>query len=180
MRRKAIFLFLIFLFFACFYYYKHQTNQKEIAQSTMKLTSPVFKNQTLIPARYTCDGENINPPLLISQVPDSAQSLVLIVDDPDAPVGDWVHWLVWNIPAETKEIREGEKIEGAVEGFNDFHQQAYGGPCPPGGTHHYHFKLYALDQLLNLPATASKEELLKAMSGHIIDRDVLVGLYQRQ
>jgi len=181
MGRKAIVLFLIFLPFAFLYYYKHQINQKEkITQSTMKLTSPAFKNQSFIPSRYTCDGENINPPLLIDQVPNSAQSFVLIVDDPDAPGGNWVHWLVWNIPPKAREIKEGKKIKGALEGFNDFHQKGYGGPCPPSGIHHYQFKIYALDQLLDLPPTTSKEELLKATSGHIIDQDMLVGLYQRQ
>ncbi|MBU0667884.1 YbhB/YbcL family Raf kinase inhibitor-like protein [Patescibacteria group bacterium] len=144
----------------------------------MKLTSPAFENNQSIPVKYTCDGEDLSPPLKIAEVPAEAKSLVLIVDDPDAPVGDWVHWTVLNIPPQTAEIAEGKAPEG-LEGKTDFGTPGYGGPCPPGGTHRYFFKLYALDTKLNLPASAKKADIEKAMEDHIITRTELVGLYKR-
>jgi len=145
----------------------------------MKLTSPVFENNQYIPSKYTCDGEDINPPLEISEVPENARSLVLIVDDPDAPAGDWVHWTVWNISPETTNIAENSVPAGAVQGMTDFGQAGWGGPCPPSGTHHYQFKLYALDTQLDLDSSTKKSDLEKAMQGHILDQAMLVGLYQR-
>ncbi|MCJ7804181.1 YbhB/YbcL family Raf kinase inhibitor-like protein [Patescibacteria group bacterium] len=133
----------------------------------------------MIPQKYTCDGENINPPLQITDVPSSAQSLVLIVDDPDAPSGDWVHWLVWNINPETKLITENESPKEAIQGTNDFGKQNYGGPCPPSGTHRYQFKIYALDTILNLSSSSRKKDLETAMENHILDKGILIGLYQR-
>jgi len=103
----------------------------------------------------------------------------LIVDDPDAPSGDWVHWLVWNINPETKLIAENESLQGATQGTNDFDKQNYGGPCPPSGIHHYQFKIYGLDTTLNLPSSSRKKDLEKAMANHILDKDMLIGLYQR-
>lgn len=155
-----------------------QTINKSITQTTMKLTSPAFENNQSIPVKYTCDGEDLSPPLKIAEVPAEAKSLVLIVDDPDAPVGDWVHWTVLNIPPQTAEIAEGKAPEG-LEGKTDFGTPGYGGPCPPGGTHRYFFKLYALDTKLNLPASAKKADIEKAMEDHIITRTELVGLYKR-
>ena len=145
----------------------------------MKIASSAFENKQMIPQKYTCDGENINPPLQITEVPSNTQSLVLIVDDPDAPSGDWVHWLVWNINPETKLITENESPQGAIQGTNDFGKQNYGGPCPPSGIHHYQFKIYALDTTLNLPSSSRKKDLEKAMANHILDKDMLIGLYQR-
>ena len=145
----------------------------------MKIASSAFENKQMIPQKYTCDGENINPPLQITEVPSNTQSLVLIVDDPDAPSGDWVHWLVWNINPETKLITENESPQGAIQGTNDFGKQNYGGPCPPSGIHHYQFKIYALDTTLNLPSSSRKKGLEKAMANHILDKDMLIGLYQR-
>ena len=145
----------------------------------MKIASSAFENKQMIPQKYTCDGENINPPLQITEVPSNTQSLVLIVDDPDAPSGDWVHWLVWNINSETKLITENESPQGAIQGTNDFGKQNYGGPCPPSGIHHYQFKIYALDTTLNLPSSSRKKDLEKAMANHILDKDMLIGLYQR-
>ena len=145
----------------------------------MKITSPAFADKQMIPQKYTCDGENINPPLQITEVPSNTQSLVLIVDDPDAPSGDWVHWLVWNINPETKLITENESPQGAIQGTNDFGKQNYGGPCPPSGIHHYQFKIYALDTTLNLPSSSRKKGLETAMANHILDKDMLIGLYQR-
>ena len=145
----------------------------------MKIESPVFKNNELIPTKYTCQGEDINPPLKISAVPQSTKSLALIIDDPDAPVGTWVHWLLWNIPPETAEIGENSVPPGATEGQTDFGQPGYGGPCPPSGTHRYFFKLYALDTELSLAAGASKKELEAALRGHILEQAELIGLYKK-
>jgi len=145
----------------------------------MKIISSVFEDKQMIPPKYTCDGENINPPLQISDIPTETQSLALIVDDPDVPSGDWIHWLVWNINPETKIISENELPQGAIQGTNDFNKQNYGGPCPPSGIHHYQFKIYALDTLLNLPSSSRKKDLEKAMENHILDKALIVGLYQR-
>ncbi len=145
----------------------------------MQLTS-VFENNQLIPSKFTCDGENVNPELNITGVPKEAKGLSLIVDDPDAPSGDFVHWVMWNIGAETTQIKENTNPAGAVVGKNDFGNNGYGGPCPPEGIHRYQFKVYALDVKLDLPASAGKQELLAAMNGHILDQTVLVGNYGRR
>ena len=145
----------------------------------MKIISSTFENNQMIPKKYTCDGENINPPLQIIDIPEGTKSSILIVDDPDAPSGDWVHWLVWNINPETKLIAENESPKGAVQGINDFGRQNYDGPCPPSGIHHYQFKIYALDTILNLPSNSRKKDLEKTIEGHLLDKDVLIGLYQR-
>lgn len=145
-------------------------------EASMKLTSTAFTGE--IPPVYTCDGQNINPPLSISEVPAEAQSLVLIVDDPDAPRGDWVHWLVWNISPATTEISENS-VPG-TEGTTDFGEIGWGGPCPPSGVHRYFFKLYALDTSLDLPTSTTKADLLAAMEGHILVTNELIGTYQRQ
>lgn len=147
--------------------------------STMTLSSFAFKHNELIPKKYTCDGDDISPPLAISGVPAHAKSLALIVDDPDAPAKTWVHWTVWNITPQTTEISENSAPIGAFEGITDFGKPGYGGPCPPSGTHRYFFKLYALDILLTLPQTARKADLEKAMQGHILDTAELIGLYKR-
>lgn len=145
----------------------------------MKLTSPAFENKKTIPSKYTCDDKNLSPPLLISEVPENAQSLALIMDDPDAPMGTWVHWVIWNIDPKTTELKEGEK-QNAKEGITDFKRSGYGGPCPPSGTHRYFFKLYALNTKLDLPETTTKKELEKAMKGHIIEKTELIGTYKRK
>ncbi len=145
----------------------------------MKITSPAFADKQMIPQKYTCDGENINPPLQISNIPTEAQSLALIVDDPDAPSGDWVHWLVWNINPKTQSVAENEIPEKAIQGINDFNKQNYGGPCPPSGIHRYQFKIYVLDTILNLPSSLRKKDLEKAMENHILDKAILIGLYKR-
>lgn len=151
-----------------------------ITNTSMKLSSPVFSNNDNIPSKYTCDGEDVSPPLLIAEVPTTAKSLALIVDDPDAPAGDWVHWTVWNIKSDTTEIKEDTPPQGATEGYTDFGKPGWGGPCPPSGVHHYQFKLYALDAVLDLPATSRKADLEKAMAAHTVDSTVLVGLYRRK
>jgi len=145
----------------------------------MQISSPAFQNNQNIPPKYTCDGDDINPPLTLAGIPSGTRSLALIVDDPDAPPGDWVHWLVWNIKPDTTSIAENSVPVGAVEGTTDFGRPDWGGPCPPSGIHHYQFKLYALDTELALPSSTKKAELEQAMQGHILDQTVLIGLYQR-
>jgi hypothetical protein len=153
-------------------------NLEFISKGTMKITS-VFEN-TEMPDKYTCNGENINPPLDIAEVPEGTKSLVLIVDDPDAPAGTWVHWVVWNIKPDTVRVEEGSVPENAVQGTNDFKKTEYVGPCPPSGTHRYFFKIYALDTELQLEQEATKSEVEAAMQGHILSQEKLVGLYSKK
>ena len=145
----------------------------------MKLISLAFSDKGNIPAKYTCDGVNISSPLTINEAPTDAKSLVLIVDDPDAPGGDWVHWTVFNIDPATTEIAEGAVPSGGVEGMTDFGKSGWGGPCPPSGVHHYQFKLYVLDTKLTLGTSAKKQDIEEAMQEHILGQTLLVGLYQR-
>jgi Raf kinase inhibitor-like YbhB/YbcL family protein len=146
----------------------------------LKIASPAFVNNGFIPSRYSCDGNNINPPLEIDNVPAEAKSLALIVDDPDAPVGMWVHWVVWNIDPTTKEIAEDNVPRTAVQGKNDWKRNSYGGPCPPSGVHRYFFKLYALDTRFNLGTGTTKNDLEKAMHVHILAKAELIGLYKKR
>ncbi len=146
----------------------------------MKISSPAFRNNTAIPRSYTCDGNDANPPIVVDNVPSSAKSLALIVDDPDAPRGTWVHWVLWNIDPATRTIPENSIPRGAREGMNDFRKQHYGGPCPPSGTHRYFFKLYALDTTLDLAKTTTAKGLESAIQNHILAQDTMVGLYSRQ
>lgn len=150
-----------------------------ISEWPMKFSSPAFQNNGPIPTVYTCDGENKNPPLEFGDIPPETKSLVLIVDDPDAPSGDWVHWTLWNIPPETAHIEEKSVPAGAVEGATDFDKPGYGGPCPPSGVHRYQFKLYALDTVLELPPSAGKRAIENTMNGHVLAHTRLIGLYQR-
>lgn len=154
-------------------------NSDNFKNLNMKLTSSAFENNKYIPSKYTCDGEDKNPLLFVSGAPKEAKSLVLIVDDPDAPSGDWVHWTVFNIPPDIKEISEDSVPQGAILGRTDFAKSGYGGPCPHSGIHHYQFKIYALNAILNLDASAGKKEIEKAMEGLILAQDLLVGLYKR-
>ncbi|RMH97449.1 MAG: YbhB/YbcL family Raf kinase inhibitor-like protein [Calditrichaeota bacterium] len=152
---------------------------------SITLKSSAFEDGGMIPAKYTCDGENVSPPLTWEGVPDEAKTLALICDDPDAPMKTWVHWVVFNIPTSVKELPENTPAirtlaNGARQGINDFRRIGYGGPCPPGGTHRYFFKIYALDTELNLEPGATKEDLLKAMEGHILAEGQLMGKYSRQ
>ncbi len=146
----------------------------------MTISSAAFENNTTIPAKYTCDGENINPPLTFSNIPKEAKSLVLIVEDPDAPAKTWLHWTLWNINPATTQIPPDTTPEGAVAGETDFGTTGYGGPCPPSGKHRYIFKLFALDAMLTLNTGASLNELEKEIKNRVLAETVLVGLYQRQ
>ena len=142
----------------------------------MKLTSPAFGHNQMVPKKYTCQGEDVSPPLMIEGIPEGTKSLALIVDDPDAPMGTWVHWVVFDIPM-TANIAENS-IPGK-QGWNDFGKRDYGGPCPPSGTHRYFHKIYALDTVLNLQEGIKKRALEKAMAGHILDKAELIGLYKK-
>ena len=143
----------------------------------MKIASSAFQNGAEIPSKYSRDGGNANPPLHIEGTPSNTKSLVLIVDDPDAPVGSFTHWVVWNIDPTTKEIPEKSKPQGAVEGTNDYPMVGYGGPQPPSGTHYYYFKIFALDKVLDLRVGAKRRELEKEMEGHVIAQAELMGRY---
>lgn len=146
----------------------------------MQLTSNAFSHNESIPQKFSCDGQDINPPLGIDGVPENAASLVLIVDDPDAPMPkSFVHWTVWNVAPETIEIPENSAPQGASQGQTDFGRVGYGGPCPPSGEHRYFFRLYALDKKLDLEQGASREELDEAMKDSIIESAELIGLYSR-
>ena len=151
----------------------------------IKITSSAFEEGGFIPAKYTCDGADVSPPLQWDAVPEGTKSVALICDDPDAPMGTWVHWVLFNLPSDAKELAENIPAEetlpnGAKQGVNDFGRIGYGGPCPPGGTHRYFFKIYALDTEVGLEAGADKRQLLKAMEGHILEQGQLVGKYKRQ
>ncbi len=144
----------------------------------MKIISPAFSHEGTIPSKYTCDGTNVSPSLHISEVPGGTRSLALLVEDPDAPGGTFIHWVVYNIPLTVEAVHEN--TEPGVVGRNDFNKTVYGGPCPPSGTHRYFFKLYALDAELDLTPGRSKQELEKAMEGHIVATAELMGRYSRE
>lgn len=144
----------------------------------MKITSPVFGDQQKIPGKYTCVGENVNPPLEFSEVPQNAKSLAFIMDDPDAIGTTWVHWVVFNISPTVGGFAENSKPDG-TESVTSFRSPGYGGPCPPEGVHRYFFKLYALDTMLDLKSDASVSTVEDAMTGHIIEHAELVGLFSK-
>ncbi len=151
---------------------------------TIQLTSSAFAEGGMIPERYTCDGRNVSPDLTWAGIPGETRTLALICDDPDAPVGTWVHWVLFNIPAKqtglpAEVVSKAELAGGAKHGINDFQRLGYGGPCPPGGTHRYFFKLYALDIELDLDSGATKARLEEAMQGHILAEGQLMGKYTR-
>lgn len=152
---------------------------EKISMQAIKLSSTAFENNSVMPSRLTCDGDNVSPPLEIAGVPKEARSLVLIMDDPDAPVGIWDHWVKFNVPPETKIIEEGKEPSG-VSGKGTSGNLSYQGPCPPSGTHHYIFTVYALDTELLLPSGASKKEVERAMVGHVLGTGKLTGLYSRK
>jgi len=150
----------------------------------IKLNSSAFREGEMIPKKHTCDGEDISPPLEWSTVPAGCKNLALICDDPDSPTGTWVHWVIYNIPPQTNKLTENVPVsrtleDGSLQGINDFRKMGYGGPCPHAGTHRYNFKLYALDAVLKLKAGATKDQLLRAMEGHVLAQGQLMGKYHR-
>jgi Raf kinase inhibitor-like YbhB/YbcL family protein len=142
----------------------------------MQLTSDLFAHQSPIPDDYTCKGKDLSPSLRIADPPAGTKSLVLVLHDPDAPKGDFLHWTVWNIPPTTFLVKENSVPDSATQGMNDFGKVGYGGPCPPSGTHRYVFELYALNTLLDLPAGASAADLQAAMESHVLEKAGLTGL----
>ncbi|MEO0294190.1 MAG: YbhB/YbcL family Raf kinase inhibitor-like protein [candidate division WOR-3 bacterium] len=158
---------------------------KEVEMLEIEVYSSSFKNGGVIPKKYTCEGEDISPHIGWGELPKGVKSLALICDDPDAPGGDFVHWVIYNIPPEIDSLPEGLPIKdtldfGALQGMTDFGRVGYGGPCPPRGpAHHYHFKLYALDTVLDAEKEITKEKLLKKMEGHILAKGEIVGLFNR-
>jgi Raf kinase inhibitor-like YbhB/YbcL family protein len=154
------------------------------SKSELKLTSTAFKEGEAIPRGYTCDGANVSPPLEWTGVPKTAKTIAIIADDPDAPAGTWVHWVLYNLPADGLGLIENtpqtETLKGGgVQGKNDFGKIGYGGACPPSGTHRYFFKFYALDSELPLQPGATKIDVEKAMAGHIVGQTQLMGTYHR-
>jgi len=185
---KFIIILIVIVIIGAGVYLAVKRNQKLSQRSNlninptknMKISSPAFGENENIPSKFTCDGESISPPLEIMGVPENARSLTLIVDDPDAPMaGGFVHWIVFDLNPDTKEIKENSVPENAMEGTTSADKTDYVGPCPPSGTHHYQFKTYALDIILGLDSSARREDIEKAMGGHILDQATLVGLYKR-
>jgi len=158
--------------------------RKEGKMMELTVTSTAFSEGGMIPSRYSCDGEDISPPLRWSEGPEGTKVYALISDDPDAPMGTWVHWVIYNIPAAVTSLPENvpttaELKDGSHQGINDFKRHGYGGPCPPGGTHRYYFKVYALDAMIEAGPGLSKKKLLRAMEGHILAKGELMGKYSR-
>jgi Raf kinase inhibitor-like YbhB/YbcL family protein len=154
---------------------------KSVGSKGMKITSSAFMNNGAIPGKYSCQGEGPNPPLTFTGVPDSATALALVVDDPDAPNGTFDHWVVWNLASDQAEVPENwAPSGGAVVGANGAGKSSWYPPCPPSGTHHYYFKLYALDRKLDLAAGSDKAALEQAMAGHVVAQTELVGTYTKR
>ena len=149
-----------------------------------EITSTAFQPNGMIPTKYTCDGEDVSPPLAWKEAPAGTESFALISDDPDAPGKTWVHWVLYNVPATANGLPEGGLQSGVIdageEGSTDFGRVGYGGPCPPSGVHRYYFKLYALDTTLSLPSSTTRKDLEKAMQGHTLAQAELMGKYSRR
>jgi Raf kinase inhibitor-like YbhB/YbcL family protein len=181
----GLLIFLAAAFFSLKYFFssaERTKTDKNVIQSQLQLISPAFKEGAAVPEPYTCRGQDVNPPLNILGVPAQAKSLALVVHDPDAVSGDFTHWLVWDMPASTEAIAANSVPVGALQGANGQGNNQYMGPCPPvgSGLHHYQFELYALDKTLGLPAGSDRNQLEKAMGGHIVDHFVLVGTVAAQ
>ncbi|HCL98551.1 MAG TPA: YbhB/YbcL family Raf kinase inhibitor-like protein [Fervidobacterium sp.] len=164
------------------------TTKEASKVDSLNVTSS-FKNGEFIPKKYTCEGEDISPELVITDIPANAKTVAIICDDPDAPVGTFVHWVLWNLPVKgtkavvAENLKKVDKLaDGTRQGYNDFGRVGYNGPCPPRGhgAHHYHFKVYALDTTLDIKGNVKKADLEKAMKGHILAQGEIVGLYERK
>ncbi len=179
---------LVVALFGClaFTSYAAEAQSPKEPAMNIQLTTTAFSEAQPIPVKYTCSGQDVSPPLKWSNAPAGTKSFALIVDDPDAPVGIWTHWVIFNLPPTTTSLPENmskspELPDGAKQGMNDFHHIGYGGPCPPRGyVHHYHLQIYALDAMLDLKSGATRKELLKAMEGHILGEGRLIGTFQRE
>lgn len=170
MKKNSLYLFL----FLCLFLNKNFA-------ANLTLESPDFKLNTMIPTKYTCNGDNISPPLTWQDVPTNTQSLALIVEDPDAPEGVWTHWVLFNIPPALNHLEAGSSIPtGAARGKNSWGDLEYKGPCPPVGAHRYIFKLYALDKTLDLGDGTTNDLVMQAMTSHVLGSSELTGLYQKE
>ena len=186
--KRTFFYFLVLLSILISSCASSQTQTSETptaeAQATevnmsLQITSNAFANGQSIPVKYSCKGNNISPDLAWSEPPAGTQSFALIVDDPDAPMGTWVHWVLYNLPASTRSLQENTNSTGMSTGKNSSGNMHYDGPCPPSGTHRYYFKLYALDTNLNLSPGATKEQVLNAMQGHVLAQGELMGTFSK-
>lgn len=183
--KKNIYTIIIVTFVMLLGGLPHDAFSAKKGGKKMHVTSSAFTEGSVIPAKYTCDGEDISPPLEWKNASAGTKSFVLICDDPDAPGSTWVHWVAYNIPPETNKLDENVKPEkefkdGMRQGNNSWPKIGYGGPCPPSGIHRYYFKLYALDTMLELKLGATKAQVLHAMKGHILAEGQLMGKYKRQ
>lgn len=178
------FYIVILMFFPLFYFVNGGNKVCSAAnKNKIKITSSAFKNGKLIPNKYACDGDDVSPPISWSSVPDGTESIAIITDDPDAPGGTFVHWVIYDIPGDITELSEEISSDDALEdgtqqGTNDFGNIGYNGPCPPKGTHRYYFKIYALDKETGIDPGATKEDLVNAMKGHILGEGKLMGKYK--
>jgi len=166
------------------YILSEETPLTAYVEDSMKLTSTAFSESASIPVKYTCRGDDVSPSLSWTEPPAGTRSFALIMDDPDAPMGTWVHWILFNLPGAARGLPEGVPTtpslkDGSVQGLSSAHSTGYHGPCPPSGTHRYYFKLYALDITLALDSTANKEALLEAMEGHILAQTELIGTFRK-
>lgn len=182
MKTRIFFYFLFGFFFAAC---STDRNGIERSENAMILTSDAFDNGQEIPVKYTCDGENVSPFLSWDSFPEETKSFAIFCDDPDAPSGGWVHWVVYNIPVEVTSLQEGLATDsvlgnGIIQGLTDFKRTGYGGPCPPSGTHRYYFKIYALNDSLDLGPGLNEEQLLRKITPNIISQGELMGTYRRQ
>jgi len=183
--RKVLLIILMMVLFLPSAAKLHSIEKKKgEAPMEITVTSTVFSEGGKIPLRYGCDGEDISPPISWKQGPAGTKSYALISDDPDAPMGIWVHWVIYNIPASVTSLPENvpgqpKLVDGTLQGINDFKRHGYGGPCPPGGTHRYYFKVYALDEMLDVGPGLTKKKLLKALEGHVVASGELMGTYSR-
>ena len=181
---KNIYSIIILTFVMLIWGFHHDAFSAQKGAGKMQITSSAFTEGSMIPEKYTCDGQDISPPLEWKIAPVGTKSFTLISDDPDAPVGTWVHWVAYNIPSNTTKLDENVKPEkefknGMRQGSNSWPKIGYGGPCPPSGTHRYYFKLYALDVVLDIKPGATKEQVLQLMKGHVIAEAQLMGKYKR-
>ena len=184
-KRTVILLLLGAVLFGCEARKPAEVKKEKGKKMDIEVTSPAFAEGELMPATYTADGEDISPPLEWTGVPEGAKSIALINDDPDAPVGTWVHWVLYNIPPDVTSLEENMPPDetlanGARQGTTDFGRIGYGGPAPPSGTHRYFFKVYALDTMLDLPTGATKRQVGDAMQGHVLAEGQLMGKYSRR
>ena len=185
MKLNKVLFHLILLCITLLYNFQIESFAQELDSKKFEIKSSAFENNEMIPKLYTCDGNNISPSIIWTSVPNGTKSLALICDDPDAPSGTWVHWVIYNIrpsPSElpTKVLSQIATPFGAKQGINDFQKIGYGGPCPPNGTHRYFFKLYALDTKLDLSDDVTKDQLLNAIEGHVLGKTELIGKYTKQ